>query len=54
MLAPGFRSRRFASFVRFGALVALILFGLWTYSNRAPAPMIPIRQSAAEDSNPLP
>ncbi|KAK2671748.1 hypothetical protein RAB80_011827 [Fusarium oxysporum f. sp. vasinfectum] len=46
MLAPGFRTRRSSSFIRFGALAALVLFAFWSFSNRSPAPsLLPIQKS---------
>ncbi|KAJ4245311.1 hypothetical protein NW762_014182 [Fusarium torreyae] len=58
MIAPSFRTRRSASFIRFGALAALVLLGFWTFSNRGPAsPLIPLQKSqqqAAADSNTFP
>jgi hypothetical protein len=57
MLAPGFRTRRSSSFIRFGALAALVLFAFWTFSNRAPAPsLLPIQKSqpAADGADSFP
>lgn len=58
MLAPGFRTRRSSSFIRFGAFAALVLFGLWTFTNRVTSPSIlPLEKSerpAADNSQPIP
>jgi hypothetical protein len=58
MLAPGFRTRRSSSFIRFGAFAALVLFGLWTFTNRVPSPpVLPLERSeqpAADSSEPIP
>ena len=57
MLAPGFRTRRTSSFIRFGALATLIIFAFWTFSNRAPTPHLPplhkSQQQPTDNSNPI-
>jgi hypothetical protein len=60
MLAPGFRTRRTSSFIRFGALATLLVFAFWSFSNRAPTPqLLPLHKSQQQpadssDSIPLP
>jgi hypothetical protein len=52
MLAPGFRTRRSSSFIRFGALATLLVFAFWSFSSRAPTPqLLPLHKSQQQPSD---